>query len=71
MEKSIRPETDIPRNDSSFLNVDIAELEYSPSNKDLADAELHHILSDAMFKPTRRVSTKFYELFPFKLQYGY
>ncbi|GFW17672.1 putative transposable element [Trichonephila clavipes] len=45
---------DIPRNNSSFLNVDIATLEYSPSNKDLADAQLHHILSDAMFKPPRR-----------------
>ncbi|XP_055940589.1 Na(+)/H(+) exchanger protein 2-like isoform X2 [Argiope bruennichi] len=45
---------DIPRNNSSFLNVDIATLEYSPSHKDLADAQLHHILSDAMFKPTRR-----------------
>lgn len=54
VEKNVKSETDIPRNNSSFLNVDIAELEYSPSNKDLADAELHHILSDAMFKPTRR-----------------
>ncbi|XP_023244345.1 Na(+)/H(+) exchanger beta-like [Centruroides sculpturatus] len=37
-----------------FLNVDMAELNYSPSYKDVADAELHHILSDAMFKPPRR-----------------
>lgn len=56
MEKNAKTDADIPRNNSSFLNVDIAELEYSPSNKDLADAQLHHILSDAMFKPTRRVS---------------
>ncbi|GIY73568.1 hypothetical protein CEXT_62611 [Caerostris extrusa] len=48
---------DIPRNNSSFLNVDIATLEYSPSSKDLADAQLHHILSDAMCKPVRRKYT--------------
>ncbi|KFM62765.1 Sodium/hydrogen exchanger 3, partial [Stegodyphus mimosarum] len=54
VEKGAKGDSDIPRNNSSFLNVDIAELEYSPSSKDLADAELHHILSDAMFKPPRR-----------------
>nr|XP_015919818.1 sodium/hydrogen exchanger 3 isoform X2 [Parasteatoda tepidariorum] len=53
-EKEAKNNNDIPRNDSSFLNVDIAELEYSPSTKDLADAQLHHILSDAMFKPPRK-----------------
>ncbi|XP_054711585.1 Na(+)/H(+) exchanger beta-like [Uloborus diversus] len=54
VEKGAKAGLDIPRNNSSFLNVDIAELEYSPSNKDLADAELHHILSDAMFKPMKK-----------------
>ncbi|XP_076353563.1 putative Na(+)/H(+) antiporter nhx-9 isoform X2 [Tachypleus tridentatus] len=43
------------QNESSFVNLDIGELEYSPSCKDLADAELHHILNDSMFSPPRRV----------------
>lgn len=37
-----------------LLNVDIGELSYSPSFKDLADAEIHHILEDSMFKPQKR-----------------
>lgn len=48
------PSTEFPRHGSNQLNVDIGELEYSPSRKDLDDAELHHILSDAMFNPPRR-----------------
>ncbi len=50
------PSTAIPMdaNDSSF-NFDIGNLAYSPSHKDLADAEIHHILSDAMFKPVSKV----------------
>ncbi|KAG8200344.1 hypothetical protein JTE90_028526 [Oedothorax gibbosus] len=54
VDKANKLTVDIQRNDSSFLNIDIGELEYSPSSKDLADAQLHHILSDAMFKPPRR-----------------
>ncbi|XP_076370956.1 sodium/hydrogen exchanger 3-like [Tachypleus tridentatus] len=42
------------QSESSFVNLDMGELAYSPSYKDLADAELHHILSDSMFKPPRR-----------------
>lgn len=38
---------------TNFVNIDLGELHYSPSNKHLADAELHHILSDAMFQPPR------------------
>ena len=38
------------------FNYDIGNLSYSPSLKDLADAELHHILSEAMFKPFKHVS---------------
>lgn len=40
---------------ATVLNFDMNELQYSPSNKDYADAQLHHILSDSMFKPSRRV----------------
>ncbi|XP_054709076.1 sodium/hydrogen exchanger 3-like [Uloborus diversus] len=39
---------------SPSINVDIGELTYSPSFKDLADTEIHHILEDAMFKPPKR-----------------
>lgn len=38
------------------FNYDIGNLSYSPSLKDLADAELHHILNEAMFKPFKHVS---------------
>ncbi|XP_076321364.1 Na(+)/H(+) exchanger protein 2-like isoform X1 [Tachypleus tridentatus] len=44
----------IPHYDTNITNLDWGELEYSPSTKDLNDAELHHILSDAMFKPPLR-----------------
>ncbi|XP_022246192.1 sodium/hydrogen exchanger 3-like isoform X2 [Limulus polyphemus] len=43
------------QSESSFVNLDMGELAYSPSYKDLADAQLHHILSDSMFKPPRRL----------------
>ncbi|OTF73207.1 sodium/hydrogen exchanger 3-like protein, partial [Euroglyphus maynei] len=36
------------------FNYDIGTVVYSPSLKDLKDAELHHILSDAMFKPFKK-----------------
>ena len=42
----------------SVFNFDIGNLSYSPSYRDLADAEIHHILDDAMFKPVPKV-TKF------------
>uniref|UniRef100_A0A061QLJ2 Sodium/hydrogen exchanger n=1 Tax=Cupiennius salei TaxID=6928 RepID=A0A061QLJ2_CUPSA len=52
-------------NPSPLLNIDMGELTYNPSFKDLADSEIHHILEDSMFKPpkrSRRYSrTQFYE----------
>ncbi|KAH8018866.1 hypothetical protein HPB51_013546 [Rhipicephalus microplus] len=50
-------ELDLPVDRSAtVLNFDMNELQYSPSSKDYADAQLHHILSDSMFKPSRKVS---------------
>lgn len=46
------PSTNIEKD----FNYDIGNLSYSPSLKDLADAELHHILNEAMFKPFKTVS---------------
>ena len=43
---------------SHGFNFDLANLDYSPSHRDLAAAEIHHILSDNLFKPVRRVSLK-------------
>ncbi|KFM58751.1 Sodium/hydrogen exchanger 2, partial [Stegodyphus mimosarum] len=40
--------------ESNLLNIDMGELTYNPSFKDLADSEIHHILEDAMFKPVKR-----------------
>lgn len=37
------------------FNYDIGNIAYSPSLKDLKDAELHHILDDNMFKPFKKV----------------
>lgn len=49
-------ELDLPVDRSAtVLNFDMNELQYSPSSKDYADAQLHHILSDSMFKPSRKV----------------
>lgn len=36
-------------------NLDIAELAYNPSAKDLTDAKVHHLLSEELWKPYRRV----------------
>lgn len=36
-------------------NLDIQELEYNPSKKDLTDAKIHHLLAEEL-KPYRRVS---------------
>jgi len=41
---------------SHGFNFDLANLDYSPSHRDLAEAEIHHILTDNLFKPVRRVS---------------
>ncbi|GFY71972.1 hypothetical protein TNIN_247921 [Trichonephila inaurata madagascariensis] len=47
-------------NPASLLNIDMGEITYNPSFKDLNDSELHHILEDAMFKPMKRFQTRRY-----------
>lgn len=42
--------------DSASFNFDLGNLEYSPSHRDLKDAEIHHILDINLQMPTRRVS---------------
>ncbi|XP_049819790.1 sodium/hydrogen exchanger 3 isoform X4 [Aethina tumida] len=42
--------------DSSTWNIDMQELEYNPSKKDLTDAKIHHLLAEELVKPYRRVS---------------
>lgn len=54
----------LPRNDSfggipvgdraTDLNYDMNELHWSPSGKDIQEAELHHVLKDALAKPKSR-----------------
>lgn len=41
--------------DSSTWNIDMQELEYNPSKKDLTDAKIHHLLAEELVKPYRRV----------------
>ncbi|KAK9887130.1 hypothetical protein WA026_020576 [Henosepilachna vigintioctopunctata] len=40
--------------DSSTWNIDMQELEYNPSRKDLTDARIHHLLAEELVKPYRR-----------------
>nr|CAH7763128.1 unnamed protein product [Callosobruchus chinensis] len=40
--------------DSSTWNIDMQELEYNPSRKDLTDAKIHHLLAEELVKPYRR-----------------
>ncbi|XP_069687909.1 probable Na(+)/H(+) antiporter nhx-9 isoform X3 [Periplaneta americana] len=40
--------------DSSTWNIDMQELEYNPSKKDLTDAKIHHLLAEELCKPYRR-----------------
>lgn len=42
-------------------NLDMAELDYNPSKKDLTDAKIHHLLAEEL-KPYRRVCTLRYIL---------
>lgn len=49
------------------FNYDIGNIAYNPSLKDLKDAELHHILNDAMFKPFKKVNSIFQRTF-FKMR---
>lgn len=40
--------------DSSTWNIDLQELEYNPSRKDLTDAKIHHLLAEELCQPCRR-----------------
>ncbi|XP_037869588.1 sodium/hydrogen exchanger 3 isoform X7 [Bombyx mori] len=40
--------------DTSTWNIDMQELEYNPSKKDLTDAKIHHLLAEELCKPFRR-----------------
>ncbi|KAG8229452.1 hypothetical protein J437_LFUL005557 [Ladona fulva] len=40
--------------DTSMWNLDLQELEYNPSKKDLTDAKIHHLLAEELCKPYRR-----------------
>ena len=42
------------------MNLDIGELEYNPSARDLSDAKVHHMLSDDLWKPTKKVEHNLY-----------
>lgn len=51
--------------DNLTHNLDIQELQYNPSKKDLTDARIHHLLAEEL-KPYRRVSReniKFFYVF--------
>lgn len=41
--------------DTSTWNIDLQELEYNPSRKDLTDAKIHHLLAEELVQPYRRV----------------
>ena len=41
------------------LNFDLANVNYEPCHRDMADADFHHILSDNLFKPVKRVRVRF------------
>jgi len=51
--------------DSSTWNIDMQELEYNPSKKDLTDAKIHHLLAEELCKPYRRVRVIFLHFFNF------
>ncbi|XP_021943785.1 probable Na(+)/H(+) antiporter nhx-9 isoform X2 [Folsomia candida] len=42
------------QNDASTWNLDLQELEYNLSRKDMSDAKIHHLLSEELYKPYRR-----------------
>ncbi|XP_015784573.1 sodium/hydrogen exchanger 3-like isoform X1 [Tetranychus urticae] len=48
--------TNLPmdHNVSTNFNFDVGNIEYNPSKRDLVDFEVHHILSDNVFKPVKR-----------------
>ncbi|XP_071631034.1 sodium/hydrogen exchanger 3 isoform X1 [Temnothorax longispinosus] len=41
----------------SGWNIDLQELEYNPSKKDLTDARIHHLLAEELCKPYKRSSS--------------
>ncbi|GAB6026220.1 Sodium hydrogen exchanger [Chamberlinius hualienensis] len=41
-------------NDYNTCNLDMQELDYSPSTKDLNDVKMHHILKDSMFQAPKK-----------------
>lgn len=43
--------------DTSNWNLDLQELEYNMSRKDMNDAKIHHLLAEELYKPARRVSS--------------
>ncbi|KAL0270823.1 UNVERIFIED_CONTAM: hypothetical protein PYX00_008108 [Menopon gallinae] len=45
--------TSLTQLDNSTWNIDLQELEYNPSKKDLTDAKIHHLLSEELCKPRR------------------
>lgn len=51
--------------DSSTWNIDMQELEYNPSKKDMTDAKIHHLLAEELCKPYRRVRVIFLHFFSF------
>lgn len=36
-------------------NIDMQELEYNPSRKDMTEARIHHLLAEELCKPYKRV----------------
>lgn len=41
--------------DNSMWNVDLQELDYNPSKKDLTDARIHHLLTAELCQPPKKV----------------
>lgn len=58
-QSSITYSTSFSQLDSSTWNIDMQELEYNPSKKDLTDAKIHHLLAEELCKPYKRVRAYF------------
>ncbi|XP_026682738.1 sodium/hydrogen exchanger 2-like, partial [Diaphorina citri] len=43
---------------TSTWNIDLQELDYNPSKKDLTDAKIHHLLSEELCMPQKRDGSK-------------
>lgn len=48
--------------DQASRNLDMQELDYNPSKKDLTDARIHHLLAEEL-KPYRRVNNLIFHLY--------